>query len=144
MCGRMGSGLMPGNAGLISLRISTKGMAGLGEDACDDASARAVHGVDEELVAGGLDGSEIDEVGDGGDVVGVEIDLFDLGWGCGLWQGLIEVAFDGGDDGRLTGAAVAGLVLHTVPLGGVVAGGDHDAAGGLRARARRKRAPELA
>ena len=68
MCGRIGSGLMPGKAGLISLPHSTNGMPARAKMPAMYALPRAVHGVDEELVAGRFDCGRSTNRVDGGDV----------------------------------------------------------------------------
>ncbi len=103
--------------------------ADAGEDVGDDGAAGAVHGVDGELHAGFGDEIEIGEALDGLEIGGQEVDFGDRRGLRGPRDGLAEIGLDGGDDGGLARAAVPGLVLHAVPLRGIVRGGDHDAAG---------------
>ncbi len=127
--GEDGLGVDAGKGGVDLGPHLDEGDARAGEDAGEHAAAGAVHAVDEEAVAGGADGWQIDELLDRADVVGGEVDLGDGGRDGGGGQRFLEVGLDGADDGGRAGAAVARLVLDAVPLWRVMAGGDHDAAG---------------
>src|SRR6266700_268120 len=98
------------------------------KDVGEDGAAGAVHGVDGELEARPGNQVEVGEALDGLQVVGQEVELTNGGWLAGTGNGLAEEAFDLGNDGGLARPAVPGLVLHAVPLRGVVRGGNHDAA----------------
>ena len=73
---RIGSGLIPGNEGLISPRISTYGIR-LRKDPRDHAAARAIHCVDQKLVARRLDLRKIHERRQRLDVLRMKIRLSD-------------------------------------------------------------------
>ena len=96
------------------------GHADAREDVGDDRQSGAIHGVDRKLHTRLGDHVEVGEALDGREVGGQKVDFLDR---CGLRgarDGLAEVRFDVRDDGGLAGAAVPGLVLDAVPLGGVV------------------------
>src|SRR3984957_5301496 len=102
----------------------------------EQAAAGAVHGIDYETKICRPNAIPIDEGGEGFKVRGAKIerlnaarlrrqrrDAFALDAG--------EFGFDLGDDSGRGGAAVAGFVLHTIPLKRIVAGCDLNASGGL-------------
>jgi hypothetical protein len=106
--------------------------AELVEDAGKNAAAGAVHAVDGQLHAGLCDQVEVGEFRDGIDIGSHEIFFGDGGFLLCCWQLRSKVGFNFRDDRGATRTAIAGLVLHTIPLEGVVAGSDHDAAGCAR------------
>ena len=114
----------------------------LGEDALQHAASGAIHHVDGKLESGFLDCLQIDEVLDGGDVGRLEIGERDAA-ALALQARRIQFALDRPHDRRRARAAIIGLVLHAVPVEGIVAGGDHHAAGRAqilhRVRQRRSR-----
>src|SRR6185437_1596671 len=105
--------------------------AALGEDAGQHSASRAIHAVDEELEAGAGDPVDVGEFLDGGDVGLLEVGLGDRGRASRFGKRSIELLLDGGDDCRTRRAAVTGLVLHSIPVPGIVAGGNHHPAGGV-------------
>ena len=107
------------------------GDADAGENVGDDGAACAIHGVDAELHAGFGDQAEVGKALNGCEIGRQEIDEGDRRRFVGTRDRLAQVGLDFGDDGRLAGASVPGLVLDAVPLRRIVRRGYHDAAGGF-------------
>ncbi len=105
--------------------------AALGKDAFQHAAPGAIHDVDGELEAGFLDQLQVDEVLDGRDVGRLEIGKRHAA-ALALQARRIQLALDRTHDRRRTRAAIAGLVFHAIPVEGIMAGGDHHAAGGAQ------------
>ncbi len=99
------------------------------EDAREHAATGAVHRVDGEFEIGAADEVEVGELADRLDVGGLEVDFLNFGGGgLGHRAGAQFVLDDLHDGGRGRSAELA-FELHAIPVPGVVAGSDHDAAG---------------
>ncbi len=117
-----------------------EGGGAAGEEGGEVAGAGAVHGVDGDVAADGAEGVEVDEAGDVGHVLGRGVNVGDEAGVPGRLEreaadlaGLLhalDLGLDLGEDLGVRATAGGAAVLEAVPLGGVVAGGDHDAAGG--------------
>ena len=106
--------------------------AALLEYLCEHVAPRAVHTVDSEFEIGAGDLLQIGKFADGVNVGRLEVGFFDFcraafGHGSGM-----DVIFNLLDDGRRGRAAIGGLELHSIPVPGIVAGGDHHSAGGAQ------------
>ena len=99
---------------------------GLGKDALEHAAAGAVHDVDRELETGLLDGVEVDKLLYCRDVRSLEVGAKNLATGT-IYLRCVERTLDRLDDSGCGRTAVSRLVFHTVPVPGIMAGGDHHA-----------------
>ena len=88
----------------------------LGEDAREYTSAGSVHGVDEELEAGGGDLLEIREFLDGFDVRLLEVCITNRACLRSLWDRLIEFSLNGLHNCRASRSTITRLVLHSIPV----------------------------
>src|SRR4051812_40685347 len=98
------------------------------ENAGEDAPSGSMHRIDGELELSGTDLGDVHKLEHGVDIGRFEVSLFDFRLDAGRVGAGAQLVFDGLHDGGSRRAAVAGLVLQSIPVPGIVAGGnDHSA-----------------
>src|SRR3954467_5325913 len=92
------------------------------EDSGENAPSGSMHRIDGELELGGADIGDVHKLQHGVDVGRFEVSLFDFRLDAGRVGAGAQLVFDGLHDGGSRRAAVAGLVLQSIPVPGIVAG----------------------